>query len=350
MATEHGSPERRGSPAYEIGAGGTVLIAVEAEFVRVRGVEGTEAWLVAPADGAGLDVRTEPRRLIVRAGPRGAGPFLGLRLGGRAFGFRIPGPLEVAVPHGARVEVDAAAADVAVRDVLGGVRVHSAAGEVSIKRVGGPISVNGASGDVSVEAEVPISLEVRSAAGDVKARAPRLDRVAVETITGDVAISGRFAPSAEHLVSTVSGDVDLAVAGGLTVAVRTVSGAVDCSHPDGRAGDGGRRRIVIGDGAAQVAVHTLSGDLRVRAPEAADTAAAYGQPSPPAPGQATAPPAPPTPGEAATADAGDAGGEPALEILEALARGDIDVAEAERRLAAGDASRSPTTTEGRRGE
>jgi hypothetical protein len=343
VTARHESPEPPRPRGHDIGALGSVTVAVEAEFVRVRGVEGTEAWLVTPADGAGLDVRTEPGHLIVRAGSRGAGPFLGLRLGGRAFGFRIPGPLEVAVPHGARVEVDAATADVAVRDVLGGVRVHSAVGAVSLKRVAGPIAVNGASGDVRVEADLPISLEVRSAAGDVKARAPRLERVAVETISGNVAITGRFAPSAEHLVSTVSGDVDLAVTGGLTVTVRTVSGAVDCSHPDGRAGDGGRRRLVIGSGDAQVAVHTLSGDLRVRAPEAADTAAAYGRLSPAASGQPATPLAPAVPGDTAASGAGD---QAVLEILEALARGEIDVAEAERRLAAGVALPSPDRDRG----
>jgi hypothetical protein len=347
MTARRESPERPSQRAHDIGAQGTVVVAVEAEFVRVHGVEGTEAWLVTPDDEAGLDVMPEPGRLTIRAGPRGSGPFLGLRLGRRTFGFRSPGPLEVAVPHDARVEVDAAAADVAIRDVLGGVRVHSAAGAVSLKRVAGPVTVSGASGDVRVEADLPISLEIRSAAGDVKARAPRFDRVAVETLTGDVAITGRFAPSTEHLVSTVAGDVDLAVSGGLSVAVRTVSGSVDCSHPDRRAGDGGRQRLVIGDGAAHVAVHTLSGDLRVRAPEAADAAAAYARLPPPPSGQAAAPLAPGVPGETAAWGAGE---EAALEILEALARGDIDVAEAERRLAGDAASPSPTAIEGRRDE
>jgi hypothetical protein len=94
------------------------------------------------------------------------------------------------------------------------------------------------------------------------------------------------------------------VAGGLALELTTVSGDVACSHPDRRSGDGRRDPLVIGDGAARVAVRTLSGDVVVRG-------------------------APETPG----GGAGEPTDPAALAVLEALARGEIDVAEAERRLA-----------------
>ncbi|HYN48287.1 MAG TPA: hypothetical protein VER83_05425, partial [Candidatus Nanopelagicales bacterium] len=95
-------------------------------------------------------------------------------------------------------------------------------------------------------------------------------------------------------------------------------------------GDGRKRRLVIGDGAARLAVRSMSGDVEVRAgraapvaaPPASDLPGAFGFPETPPP---PAPPLPPT-GIVGEANA------TTLAVLEALARGEIDVAEAERRL------------------
>ena len=119
-------------------------------------------------------------------------------------------------------------------------------------------------------------------------------------------------------ISTVSGDVELTVlSGGLAIEVKTVSGDLTCHHPDRREGDGRRRPLVIGDGAAQMSIRSMSGDVDVRA----------GRVAPPAPPRSPAPP----PAMSTVPDgAQDAG---TITILEALARGEIDVAEAERQLA-----------------
>jgi hypothetical protein len=163
----------------------------------------------------------------------------------------------------------------------------------------------------------------------------------------------------------------VALDGGLTLAVRTVSGSFECEHPDRRDGDGRRRPLVIGDGAAQLSVRTMSGDVEVRrgrsetagtrSPADDEASGRFGgPPAPPLPAAPAAPSAPPAPavptrhGAPTTPVSGGAAApaqEPAsstertqvapaatpdmatLAILEALARGEIDVAEAERRLA-----------------
>ncbi len=370
----------QGPRGHDIGRGGVVSIAVEADDVRVRGVDGTEARVVAPADGAGIETIAEPGRFTVRTA-RHVGidksAFVGIKIGTRGFGMplrlRVTGTVEVDVPRDARVVVTSAAGDVAVRDVLGGVTLKTAPGDISVKRAAGSITAEAASGDVSVTAVEPVSLDVRAVSGDVRARAPRFDRVKIETVSGDVELAGMFAPGEQHAVSTVSGDVELALVGGLTLAVRTVSGSVECEHPDRRDGDGRKRPLVIGDGAAQLAVRSMSGDVEVRAGKVAgavaseredeDANARFGfPPVPPPPSMLPAPPVPPVPplpgrpgvstpsgpaaevtqvaprvpAIAATAPAtAEPAAEPteALTILEALARGEIDVAEAERRLA-----------------
>jgi hypothetical protein len=349
MAVDREPAAVSGPLRHDVGPGGTVVVAVEADDVRIRGVDGTEARIVSPADGVGLETAAEAGRFVVRSERAARYATFGLRIGGHGIGMTIAGSIEVEVPRDARVEVRTAAGDVSVRDVRGGSSVKSSSGDVSLKRVAGPIAVGVASGDTLVEAVAPIALEVRSISGDVRVRAPLVERLAAETVSGDVHVSGTLASGVGHAISTVSGGVDLDIAGGLTLTARTVSGQVDCRHPDRRSGDGRRQPLVIGDGGAHLAIRTMSGDVEVRAA----AAAAVGLPATPVPPPPTAPPSPPEPAvppfpapppsiapsplDAPTQPAGrgdQPGREPTLDVLEALARGEIDVLEAERRLAA----------------
>ena len=327
MAGESMTTEPVSGPrVHDIGVGGTVVIVTGADDVRIQGVDGTEARVVAPADGVGIATEAQPGRFSVRTvrhlGTDRTG-FVGLKFGSREFGFplgfRASGTVEIEVPRDARVEIGSAAGEVAVRDVRGGAVVKTVSGDVSIKGAAGAIAVNVASGDVTVIGSEAISLDVHSVSGDVRAKAPRFEHVAVETISGDAELAGSYDPGTSHSISTVSGDVELAVSGGLTIEVKTVSGDVECRHPDRRDGDGRRRPLVIGDGAARLAVRSMSGDVEVCA-----TAS-----SPAAPVRPAAPAAPLAP----TPPGAPAGVPPTtLAILEALSRGEIDVLEAERQL------------------
>jgi hypothetical protein len=338
-----------GPRVHDIGPHGLVTVAAEADDIHIRGVDGSEARVVAPADAAGLETLAEPGRFSVWSSGRGGRTgFVELRIGSRGFGFPLGtgsvGTIEIEVPVDARVEVQATSGDVALRNVGGGVNVRTAAGTVSLEGVAGPVSVDVASGDVDVAALGPLALTARSVSGDIRAVAPRFEHVAIETVSGAAALAGAFAPGPVHAVSTVSGHVDLAVAGGLTLETTTISGDVACSHPDRRSGDGRTRPLVIGDGVARFAVRSMSGGVEVRAarePAAADEPAgsrpAAREPAADAAAAATADgpaardaaPPPPPPADPA-----------ALAVLEALARGEIDVGEAERRLA-GAAARGP---------
>lgn len=351
MAGESMTAEPTSGPrVHEIGTGGIVVVAADAADVRIQGVEGNEVRVVAPADGAGIATEAQPGRFTVRTLRRGETEriaFVGLKVGRREFGFplgfRVSGTIEIEVPRDARVEVGVAAGDVAIRDVRGGAVVRTASGDVSIKGAGGHVAVNASSGDVNVIAAEPVILEVHSVAGDVRARAPRFERVVIETISGDAELAGTFASAARHVVSTVSGDVELTVlSGGLAIEVKTVSGDLTCHHPDRREGDGRRRPLVIGDGAAQMSIRSMSGDVDVRAgrgappaPPAPVPSLAPVAPAIPAPPRSPAPPPiePAAPWSAqppADSDRPDTG---TITILEALARGEIDVVEAERQLA-----------------
>lgn len=302
---------------HDIGSRGSVVVAAGSNDVRVRGVDGTIVRLVAPT----ID---HPAMEVV-AGPGSYRVDLGRPIRGRGFGFRLGslglfgldvggGTVELEVPRDAQLEVGASSGDVTIRDVTGSVVVRTASGDISFRGAGGELRVEAASGNLRAVAAAPIALAIRTVSGDVEVDAPRSERTSITTVSGDVEVACAFAPGGDHVINTTSGDVELAVLGGLTIEVRTVSGDVECAHPDRRAGSGRRDPLVIGDGAARLAVRTLSGDVDVRAgrvrQERTGATASSAQDAP-----ATQP------------DPADT-----LAILEALARGEIDVAEAERRL------------------
>ena len=331
---------------HDIGPGGSVVVAVEADDVRVRGVDGTTVRLVAPAtDHPAVEVVAQPGRYAIRLGQPIRGRVFGFRFGSRGvFGLEVGGgTVELEVPRDARLEISARSGDVNVRDVTGSVAVRTVSGDVSIRGGGGDLRMEAASGNIRAVAAAPIAATVRTISGDVEIDAPRTERTSITTVSGDVEVASTFAPGGDHVVTTTSGDVELAVHGGVTIDVRTVSGDVDCVHPQLRGGTGRRDPLVIGDGAARVAVRTLSGDIEVRAgrvrSERVDVPGRPAQgaqelaavlPLPPVASVAAVPPV----GGAGVDDAGRMTLEPAdtLATLEALARGEIDVAEAERRL------------------
>ncbi len=352
---------------HDIGPRGSVVVTVEADDVRVRGVDGTTVRLVAPAaDHPSIEVVAEPGRYAIRLVQPYRGRVFGFRLGGRGvFGLELGGggTLELEVPRDARLEISARSGDVSVRDVAGSLAVRTVSGDISLRGGGGDLRIEAASGNLRAVASEPIAATIRTISGDVEIDAPRTQRTSITTVSGDVEIATAFAPGSDHVVNTTSGDVELAVQGGVTIDVRTVSGDVECAHPELRGGTGRRDPLVIGDGAARLAVRTLSGDIEVRAGRVRpDRAAAHGSPIPAVPPRPAAPPVPSVPSRPAVppvppvpplpvelpvvavrniegpnvVDASEASGGPAdtLPILEALARGEIDVAEAERRLGA----------------
>ena len=331
--------------AHDIGPAGSVVVAVESDDIRVRGVEGTTVRLLAPAtDHPAIEVAAGPGRYAVRLAHPVRGRVFGFRLGGHGFGLEVGGgTVELEIPRDARLEISASTGDVSVRDVTGAVAIRTVSGDISLRGGGGDLRVEAASGNLRAVAEAPLSCTARTISGDVEIDAPRLERTSITTVSGDVEIASAFAPGGDHVVTTTSGDVELAVEGGVTIDVRTVSGDVDRDHPDLREHASRRDPLVIGNGAARLAVRTLSGDIEVRAGRdraqripVPDSPPSGVPPRAPVPPVAPAPPLTPAPGAPTREVAGTPAEDPAatLAVLEALARGEIDVAEAERRLGA----------------
>ncbi len=321
--------ERSREVRHAVGARGTVTVRATAAGVRVHGVDGDEARvrlkyaLRAPDDAAAarieaaflsrlqrgngrLEVETaDARRVSIDSlGPLG--------VIARAFGASGDSRmvLEADVPRDATVTVDTISGDLAV-EALGGPQLYrTISGDVTVAG-SGDVRVQTTSGNVRVQGSGEIGLEWHSVSGDLRAVAPGLRAVELDTMSGDAWLQGRFSSRIEHRARSVSGDLRLAPIGGMTLQMRSVSGAVRSEVPHRMEGRPGQYVLVVGDASARFRFESMSGDLLILAAEQAAPASATTG-SAPASGTVEKP--------------------RQLDVLRALERGEIDVDEALRRI------------------
>lgn len=289
---------------HAIGAEGLLAIQIRSGEIRLRAIDGDVArvrdvndhdlgdMLAIDARDGSLSLRSS-RGLEIVFGPRGA------RGGGR----HTP-DLEIELPRRATVVIEAASGDIAADGLRGDQRYRTASGDVTLRAASGKLSVEVVSGDVDIVATNTAEVVARTVSGDLALRAASLTRVEATTTSGDLKIAGRFSGPGPFRIETVSGDALLAPAGAVRIDMTSVTGDLS-SEFEGPSVSRGRRSLSIGQAGPAVTFRSMSGDLRVVRPVAV-----------------------PDPADSAAAAFEDA----RLRILRSLELGEIDVAEAGRRL------------------
>ena len=337
----------------------------------MRGVDG-EAVTVSTRGGEPIDdevtIEATPGKVRIRDDERG------LKFGPLRVRTRGTADLDIDVPRTARVNLRTLSGDVDAAGIGAASHWASASGDLRLDVDGGPVSAESMSGDVWLTATAAIEVKARSVSGDVNLRGTRFDVLAASTTSGDIRVTADLGDRQDHLVSSVSGDVDITTASPIRLETQTITGDVRASGTRLAEGGRGRRAMVIGAGTIGLSVRTTSGDIRLRGvevneaaaagawsapdvPPASDRPASPAMPSAPAmpaaPSLPAAPAAPnppiastppvvvvaeaeaapnlvrPTGGAAAPVDRREAA---RLEILRALERGDLDIEAASHKL------------------
>jgi DUF4097 and DUF4098 domain-containing protein YvlB len=196
--------------------------------------------------------------------------------------------IEVRVPVGSRVQIDAFQAEITVSGVKGGVRAETVNGSISVtgatkdvdvQSVNGAVEVVGSGGRVHAEA-VNGRVSVKDANGEVDASTVNgllsvtggtFDRVRLETVSGELRFEGALGKTATLDAETVSGSVDMALPAGISAdfSITTFSGGVDneLGPPAQKTSKWTPEKELsfsTGSGGAKVNVQTLSGGIRLR--------------------------------------------------------------------------------------
>ena len=318
---------------HEIGAEGLLAVRLRDGEVRLRGVDGGTVR-IREVSGRRLDevfaIEAAAGSLSLKAG-RTLEIVVGPRVIRRGLGAHTP-ELEIELPRRATLVLEAASGDVEADGLLGDQRYRTASGDISLRAVGGQLAVEVVSGDVTLSATGEAEVAVRSMSGDIGIRAGTLSALQVNTTSGDIGVAGHLAGAGPFAIETVSGDGLLAPLGDVRIEMTSLTGDLTSDLDGGQAGGDGRRSLTVGSGGPLVTFQSVSGDLHVArslADEPAGTdhpgASAAASSSAPANQSAASQPA----ANGAIAAAYDAA---RLRILRSLERGEIDVAEAGRRL------------------
>ncbi|MDQ3982565.1 MAG: DUF4097 domain-containing protein [Actinomycetota bacterium] len=177
------------------------------EVMRERGGEPGDELFVGMRDGAdGPELVVELSR----------GGFLS------HFGHDRDLFVRVQIPHGSRLRVSTASADVKARGTYSGAVFHTASGDMSIGRIAGDLDMKTASGDIEAES-IAGKLVAQSASGDLQIH--RTDgEVSLRTASGDVGLDEVAGERVE--VHTASGDVEIREVVRASVSVQSASGDI----------------------------------------------------------------------------------------------------------------------------
>jgi DUF4097 and DUF4098 domain-containing protein YvlB len=308
-----------------IGPRGRFTLRQASGDVTIRGVEGDTVRVRS------LDDRPLSDMFDVEVGD---GTFElkqveGLSLGRKMFSHSSGAELAIEVPHGATVTVDTQSADIVANDLSGEKRFRSASGEVTLSRLAGGLEVETVSGEIEIEGGAPIDLTAKSVSGDVRVRVPTLRRLDLGTTSGDIRLDATLAGNGPFAMRSISGDVTIVGRAGFRVEAETITGDLSSDVPSKRESLPGRKVLVVGRPGPTLTFRSVSGDFHVVEPRDAATPIDAGQvESTPA----ESAPVATTPIDRAVEESSMSESDLRLEVLRALERGDITVAEATDQL------------------
>jgi len=197
--------------------------------------------------------------------------------------------LEIKVPRGAALKIEAVSADVIVGGVDGAsLNVESVSGKLRLDSGAKQLEIDSVSGNVDLTAKSD-KAHVETVSGNIRARGLG-GEVRLETVSGDIdadnagyrlldagSVSGdlnlRGAPAADAniAVKTMSGDVHLRLPDSAPARLRAKTFSGDIRSDFGKVfepdhGPGANLDATLGSGSAQVQIETFSGDIEIRKP------------------------------------------------------------------------------------
>jgi DUF4097 and DUF4098 domain-containing protein YvlB len=192
--------------------------------------------------------------------------------------------IQVFVPRGCELEVETVSADIEASELDGLVSMESVSGELELRADAAEAELESVSGNVrafgsigrleaeSVSGDVELrdvrgQLSASSVSGSIKVEAGIVDRVSLETVSGNVHFSGDLVPGARLDAESHSGNVELQLPEGSAFDYRlsTFSGNIDnVFGPAPKDTDyvpTRRLEFSTDHGGARVEVETFSGDI-----------------------------------------------------------------------------------------
>jgi len=212
----------------------------------------------------------------------------GWNLWGRDDSRTEPTSLEIMIPQRASLDVGAVSASVDIQQMAGRkldvssvsgnvVVTASSPGEASFENVSGDttlrittnkLDAQAVSGDLHVSGGITGEVSIETVSGNIEFAGKALDRLELNTVSGDARTTFGLRQGGEVKAETLSGELELNMpkATGAKLHVETFSG--DINSPVGRVdreehGPGAKLEATMGDGRGRIDLESFSGDVRI---------------------------------------------------------------------------------------
>jgi DUF4097 and DUF4098 domain-containing protein YvlB len=274
MAPLTGAGGERVDARRQAAPDGVVEIDGAGGRLRIVGWDKPEVWVTGTlGEGAeGLELGGTSRRIRVDVETSG-NPH------------SVVSDLEIHVPAGSRVEVDAMSADIDVLDVTGTVTADTVAGSISVTGSAREVNLESVNGSVDVACacarahveSVNGSVTVKGARDEVEASTVNgtlsvlggaFERAKLETVNGRITFEGELKAHATLDVESVGGSVELRLpaATDADFTINTFSGSIrNAWGVSGRSSSRYTKEqeltFTAGSGGTTVTIQTLSGDV-----------------------------------------------------------------------------------------
>jgi len=219
----------KGEQSYEIGEESAIVIEATSGDVRVQGWDKSQVAVESEEEPAAV-IQGE-RELTIRSMPNGAGD------------------LTVCVPQGHDLVLRLVSGDAYLNDVVGDIAIQSTSGDIRA---------------CSIQGEV----RVRTISGDIALHSSQLSGLVLETVSGDGTVETPIAEGGHYDLRSVSGDLQLLIPEDqpCTVYSTSLSGELCCGLPhEAKQRGWDKQEILINGGGPEIHIHTVSGDIGVRA-------------------------------------------------------------------------------------
>ena len=195
--------------------------------------------------------------------------------------------LKLMVPKGASIDASAVSADIIVSDldnekvtassVSGDVDVDAVSQRVSIESVSGDVEFEGQTGRISAESvsgDIDLSgisgeISATTVSGDMELQAGMIESGKLETVSGDLMLSGELSGNGKLTAESMSGDVTVNLPSGQSglFKAQSFSGRIYTdfgSVEHAKYGPGSHLKYSVGKGGAEVRVESFSGSIELK--------------------------------------------------------------------------------------
>jgi len=195
--------------------------------------------------------------------------------------------LKLMVPKGASVDASAVSADIdvsgldnkklTVSSVSGDVVVNATSQRVSIESVSGDVKFRGHSERItaeSVSGDIDLSglsgeISVTAVSGDMELQTGLIESGKLETVSGDITVTGELADNSKLTAGSMSGDVVIVLPADQSgiFKAESFSGRISSdfgSVDHARHGPGSHLKYVAGNSGAEIRVESFSGNIKLK--------------------------------------------------------------------------------------